>query len=96
MSGIVVTAWMDLGEGKTPNDPVWTSHSYDPSGREVDREIERADLGFERGSLKAAYEKAGVLNNGGEEDEDANVVTEIPICGNVKALASWSDLGKKK
>ncbi len=62
----------------------------------MDREIETADLGFERGSLKTAYEKAGVLNNGGEEDEDANVMTQFPICGNLEALASWSDLAKKK
>jgi hypothetical protein len=48
---LIVTRWLDLGEGRTPEDPKWKSHlgSRDRS--------QAKPIPFEAGSIKATFEK---------------------------------------
>lgn len=45
---LILTYWLDLGEGRTPRDPLWETH--------VKPYVPGICLRFEKGSIKAAYE----------------------------------------
>lgn len=48
---LILTRWLDLGEGLTPGDPKWTSHIGSNDGGE------EKPLPFKAGSLKATFQK---------------------------------------